>query len=161
MSSPYRKIAAALVFISLGFASCDKSKDPTYSVIPELTYKSVNTTSVSYKDTGRWEMYYDFVDGDGNIGTDYTDSALVVNIKNVTTGVSYKYPFPYVPPASRYGKKYLKGAGSISLAKNVFFLPRIDTIHVERDTFKFEVFVTDNAGNQSNTISSPDIFVHP
>lgn len=161
MLSPSLKVITTLAFISLAFASCSKNTDQQYPATPELTYKSVTTTDVQYKDTGRWEMYYDFVDGDGDIGLDYTDTALAVTIKNTTTGAIYKYPFPYVPQASRYGKKYLKGTGSISLAKNVFFMPRIDSVHINNDTFKFEVFVTDNAGNQSNTITSPEIYVRP
>lgn len=159
--SPYLKITAAALITGLAFTSCSKDDNVSYPDTPELTYRSMNTGEVSYNDTTRWIMNYDFVDGDGDMGTDYTDSKLAVTITNLTTGAIYNYPFPYVPTEARFGKKYLKGSGTVSFAKNVFFVPRADSVHMLRDTFRFEMYVTDNAGNKSNVISTPPVYVSP
>lgn len=159
--SPYLKVSAAALITGLIFASCSKEPNLSYPETPELTYRSMNTATVSYNDTTRWIMNYDFVDGDGDIGTDFTDTDLAVTITNLTTGAVYNYPFPYVPAEARFGKKYLKGSGTVSFAKNVFFVPRPDSVHMERDTFRFEMFVTDKAGNKSNVISTPNVYITP
>ena len=159
--SPYLKISAAVLLSGLIFTACSKEKDATYPATPELTYRSMSTDQVSYHDTSRWVMRYDFVDGDGDIGRDFTDSKLAVTIINKTTNAEYKYPFPYVPEEARFGKKYLKGSGTVSFAKNVFFIPRADSIHMERDTFIYDMYVTDEAGNRSNTITTPPIYITP
>jgi len=159
--SPYLKIAAATLITGLTLVSCSKDDTASYPDTPELTYRSMNTDHVSFNDTSRWIMRYDFVDGDGDIGRDFTDSKLLVTITNITTGAEYKYPFPYVPEEARFGKKYLKGSGTVSFAQNVFFIPRADSVHRERDTFQFEMYVTDEAGNKSNVITTPPVFIAP
>lgn len=159
--SPYLKISTAALLAGIVFTACTKEDKLSYPATPELKYVSMNTNDVSYKDTSRWIMNYDFVDGDGDIGRDYSDTDLAVTITNIVTGAEYKYPFPYIPESARFGKKYLKGSGTVSLMKSVFFMPRIDTIHTEKDTFQFEMYVTDMAGNKSNVIKTPPIYIHP
>lgn len=142
--------------------ACSKnSNNPNYPVEPYLEYKGMNTNQIHYNDSASWLMYFDFRDGDGDLGTSQGDSVLAINIKNLTTGFEYLYPFPFIPPEDREEKDYIEGSGVIKLQGNVFFLPRQDSIHNEKDTFSFEVFVTDNAGHKSNVITSDTVYISP
>lgn len=139
------------------FLSC-KKQDDAYPSVPEITYKGMNKAQINAAiDTGDWYLYYDFVDGDGNLGSKIDDAEMRVFLTNTKTGAEYKFPFPYIPRQDRSGKKYLKGYGNIKLNIPAFFQLRPG---IERDTTTFTLYIIDEAGNQSNVITTEPVIIY-
>lgn len=144
----------------MAFSACEK-KDESYPDTPEITYKGINKADIYIPDTARdlgdWYLYYDFVDGNGDLGTKFEDADMRVFLVDTTTGTEYKFPFPYIPPQDRSGKKYLKGYADIRLSISEFF--RLAP-GVSRDTAVFSLYIVDEAGNKSNVIYSEPVIYH-
>lgn len=139
------------------FLSC-KKQDEAYPSVPEITYQGISKAQVNIAtDTGDWYLYYDFVDGDGNLGSKIDDAEMRVFLTDTSRGVQHKFPFPYIPRQDRSGKKYLKGYGNIKLNIPAFFKLRPG---VERDTTVFTLYIIDEAGNQSNVITTEPVIIH-
>ena len=139
------------------FSSCEK-KEESYPDTPEITYKGMNKADINLADSaGDWFLYYDFVDGNGDLGTNFEDVEMRVFLVDTTTGKDYKFPFPYIPQQDRSGKKYLKGYGNIKLSISEFF--RLAP-GVQRDTAVFSLYIVDESGNQSNTIYSEPVIYY-
>jgi hypothetical protein len=147
---------AGLSFLLL-LASCEKEK--SFSEIPAIESRGYNTNIINVKDTGDWIWSYNFVDGDGNLGTQMTDTAVRVYVVNKVTNEIIRLPFPYIPPGARGGKKFVKGQGAVRLRKNTFFYPRPFPEDRMTDTFVFEMYIIDDARNQSNILTTDSIFV--
>lgn len=148
-----------LVGAIMAFSSCEK-KEESYSDIPEITYQGMNMAQFNVSDTATaadWFLYYDFVDGNGDLGTKFEDVTMRVFLIDTTTGKDYKFPFPYIPQQDRSGKKYLKGYGNIKLRISEFF--RLGP-GVTRDTAVFSLYIVDESGNQSNVIYSEPVIYY-
>lgn len=140
--------------------SCEKKTDSTYSNIPLLTNQGISTNVIRLQvDSGDWLWKYDFVDGDGDLGTKIEDQTMRIFVKNEVTNAVYEYPFPYIPSSARSGKKYLKGDGTVVLDMQTFFKLRTDIPDRTADTFVFTLYILDEAGNQSNTLKCDSVFV--
>ncbi len=153
-------IIIGVISVSSILAACNKKTDSTYSKIPLLGNHGYNQKSINLKvDSGDWVWNYDFVDGDGDLGTNFEDQTMRVFLKNEVTNAVYEYPFPYIPSSARSGKKYIKGTGKAVLDIQTFFQVRSDIPDRARDTFVFTLYIIDEANNQSNTLTSDSIFV--
>lgn len=153
------------VFGVIGFTvllgACGKKDEEKYSEIPFLTNLGINMHSVNLKvDSGNWVWNYEFVDGDGDLGTIFEDTAMRVFLRNEVTNEEYKYPFPYVPPSARSNKAYLKGTGKAVLDIQTFFKVRTDFVDRDRDTFVFTLYIVDEKYNQSNVLTSDSVIVY-
>ena len=141
-----------LVGSIVAFSSCEK-KEESYPDTPEITYQGVSGTNITVgADTSsqnNWYLYYDFVDGNGDLGTKFEDVTMRVFLVDTTNGKDYEFPFPYIPQQDRSGKKYLKGHGEIRLRISEFF--RLPT-GVNSDTAVFSLYIVDESGNKSNVI---------
>lgn len=147
-----------LAGVLMTFSACEKKED-TYSVIPEITYKGMNRAEFNVTDTALadWFLYYDFVDGDGDLGTRPDDASMRVFLVDTTNGRDYEFPFPYIPKQDRSGKKYLKGYGNIKLRIAEFF--RLSS-GVNRDTAVFSLYIKDERGNESNIIYTEPVIYY-
>ncbi|RYD98635.1 MAG: hypothetical protein EOP54_07015 [Sphingobacteriales bacterium] len=145
----------------MAFSACEKKED-SYPDIPEITYKGINKAHIqvgtdSAADQGDWYLYYDLVDGNGDLGTKFEDAEMRVFLIDTTTGTEYKFPFPYIPKQDRSGKKYLKAYGNIRLSIPEFF--RLGT-GVASDTAVFSLYILDESGNKSNVIYSEPVIYY-
>ncbi len=148
-----------LVGSLMAFSSCEK-KEESYSDIPEITYKGMNRTLINVADTAEardWFLYYDFVDGNGDLGTKFEDVTMRAFLIDTTTGKDYPFPFPYIAQQDRSGKKYLKGHGEIKLRISEFF--RLSS-GVTRDTAVFSFYIVDESGNKSNVIYAEPVIYY-
>ncbi|OJV54737.1 MAG: hypothetical protein BGO31_07145 [Bacteroidetes bacterium 43-16] len=154
-----KKVAGFLGLLgTIAVLSACQKKDATYSDIPEITYQGMNMTHINaLTDSGDWYMYYDFVDGNGDLGTKIDDTEMRVFLTNVITGAEYRFPFPYIGQQERSGKKYLKGYGNIRLNIPTFF-PLAPG--VANDTAVFSLSIKDEAGNVSNLIHTDTIYIY-
>ncbi|HLU17758.1 MAG TPA: hypothetical protein VKZ76_06890 [Edaphocola sp.] len=151
---------AILVLLLSVMVACVKKETEKYAKVPHLEYKSVNMHSINLSvDTGEWMMFFDFVDGDGDLGTRANDNEMRIFLKNEVLDKVYEFPFPYIPPSARSGKSYLKGASKAVLDIQAFFRMRDDIPDRDKDTFVFSLYIVDEAGNQSNTLISDSIYI--
>lgn len=166
-----------IIFISIFLSSCLKVEK--YSHIPEIHFTGYQV--YEFRDTAnlnnlylRCELHFDFHDGDGNIGTFYSDNdGNNFILREIDTTYKYKkdiYLTRYNKIHGKYvlhesdttfGDKYLpfiekKGQNKTIIGEikvNVDIL----TILLKHDTIRFEYFIVDRDDNKSNVDFTPDI----
>lgn len=151
--------------------SCEEPE--SYSVIPEITYKEnkvyVFVDTLLGNKTVRVDITFNFVDGDGDIGSydggtildppeeaDSNDFDLYINrfifengnYQADTTIEDNYYHIPFFRATGR--DKFLKGEVTLS----------VDDYLGKFDTMMFEFYIYDRARNKSNTENTPQIVVN-
>lgn len=156
------------IFI-IGFISCEEPE--SYPIEPQITY----STYRAYKDTGTLgnpkviiELFFDFIDGDGDIGSYrviggyteivnddtskydlYVQKYSYIDTGFVTKSDPGKYYLPYFEPEEKDG--FLKGEATVSL----------DYFSLKPDTFFYEFYIYDRKRHKSNTEYSDTLFLIP
>lgn len=138
------KINSLLLFLLVSFSfACTKL--PEYSNIPEIELESVSTYSVS-EGQDSVVITVRFTDGDGNIGArenEASDNAFFIDSRFGLPVSLYK--IPYIEPSGRV--KALSGTIDFTLQP---FSCRPNVTNI--DSFKYEIYILDRDGNQSNSI---------
>ena len=164
----FSRIAVIIIMATI-FSSCHKQ--PSYSIIPAITYKDfiVNSDSSAY-------IQINFTDGDGDIGYTTSDANppydfYLVNMQDSITSTGNKYVIewipsqhdpimgdtlysgyniPYITPTGK--DKELSGQIQIQLAKGNwnFTINGIKSV-------EYRVWIIDRAGHVSNRITTPPI----
>lgn len=133
------------------FASCSKN-DEALSIVPSLTFVSVSpTTAVQYADSLTFVLGYE--DGDGDLGSNDPDikNLFITDSRN---GVVYQYRVKQLAPNN--STIAIKGNLSVVLDR-VGLIGSAGTA----ETATYSIYMTDRAGNQSNTVTSSAITIHP
>lgn len=132
-------------------------KEDTYSKIPEIKFVSLE----KFDYTTPFDsvvLTFSFTDGDGDIGVASSDTATrdafakLYELKNGTyeewtIGTPIlQYALPYMEP--RGSNESLKGEISIAINYNIL---------QPNDTIRYDLYIVDRAGNQSNTITTSSI----
>ena len=96
---------------------------------------------------------FDFEDGDGNIG--FGTKNLILSDSRFNDTIPYEIP----KIEERYNPENgLKGIIQVSY-NAAFLFTRTDSIHAERDTMYWNIYMKDQAGNVSNTIRTTDLIL--
>jgi len=140
---------AALLF------SCKKDK---FQTKPTISVKSINTNLVPLN--GKFIITLDCTDREGDV----QDSVIIIkqrlNRRRVATiRDTIRYKFPSFPISQRTQVQATLDYQSILSALSPPFIPGTTPPQRELDTLRLRLVVRDNAGNSSDTISSPTIFV--
>lgn len=153
-----KSLLAFIIFpvVALFFLNSCTDED-TYPITPEIKFKSLEIfQNVSQLDSV--VLTFSFTDGDGDIGSVTTDSLsrdVFVKFYELRNGVfipfddpfgAFNYRVPYLEP--RGNNKSLKGDIRINVDYNVL---------QPNDTVKYELYLKDRAGHQSNTITTSTI----
>jgi hypothetical protein len=158
-----------VVFLLLALLACNKKIE--YPNEPVLAFNSLYFTSDTDKNTSiitkNIDVIIDFTDGDGNLGLPKGDASSPTNAnlfyntfykkKGVWTRLVPIAPFPdpstaWIPTLnSTDSPKPLKGKINATLT-DAF------SAKTKKDTMRLEIFVKDNAGNISNTITTSETF---
>jgi len=143
-----------------GLASC---KDETpLSTTPSIAFVSLDPRTVkaaSSEDTVF--LTFRFADGDADLGVgpDAGSEYDVFLIDNRDSTVN-QYLFPDIADELRDPAKGMTGTATI-IIQAALLRPR-DSLHtVLGDTLKYEVYVKDRAGHESNRFTTPEIFLTP
>ncbi len=153
-----KSIIAFIIFPVLGlFFVFGCTKEETYPITPEISFKNLEVfQSLSQNDS--LVLTFSFTDGDGDIGTpdaDTVNTDVFVTMYEMMDGVFVKYddPFgafnyrvPFLEP--RGNNKSLKGDIRINVDYNIFEI---------NDTIRYELYMKDRAGHQSNVIGTSTI----
>ena len=146
-----------ILFIVLAMAaglwSCQK--DPV-AKIPQISMKGFSTDSVK-AGNGSFVILFFISDGDGDIDVDKKNTAGVYakDLRFDTLGFVF-YPFPETMRASMKATD-ISGTCYVDMPGVTM---RADSVHLYRDTAKYEIYVKDLAGNESNHIFTPNLFIY-
>lgn len=137
---------------------CKKEGTPR-SPIPSIALTGFGPDSVklgSSEDTA--VLSFSFTDGDADLGN--TTANTDIFLRDSRNGNVQGYSFPEFPDAVRNPDIGMEGTGTVALLA-AFLLPR-DTVHaVTGDTVRYEVWIKDRAGHESNHITTPDLYLRP
>ena len=156
--STRRILRNIVVIIGLLFFFNACMKETSYPVEPQITFESFGVI----KSTGEFPydsigvLLFSFVDGDGDVGKLNDDDSTLNVIVNTfqlennqfvhKENVKFSSRLPDLPRSEN--QDYLKGTIQNNLSFHTLFSAVLDTI-------KFEVYIIDQAGNESNTIEVP------
>jgi hypothetical protein len=154
-----RPLSSLLCVVAL--ASC-KDETPR-STTPSISFVSMDPRTVkaaSSEDTVF--LTFRFSDGDADLGVGANTSTPQYDVfltDNRDNKVS-QYLFPEIADELRDPAKGMTGTATIIL-QAALLRPR-DSLHtVLGDTLKYEVYVKDRAGHESNRFTTPEIFLTP
>ena len=136
-------------------------KSTTHSPVPHIDQQTIAPDSIHagfYEDTVH--LYFHFTDGDADLGT--TDGKYVFIKRNVDTQQAV-FAIPQISSALRDPVYGMEGTAIINLpAAYPILYPREDSFHLKHgDTVTLEFFIKDQAGNESNHLTTLPIIVRP
>ena len=143
------RIVLFIAIISILTTSCNKKTK--MANVPKLTFKAMDRSTVQAGSEEDVNISFLFEDGDGNIGfgtnnlffKDSRDTALI------------PYMIPNIPDKFN-PESGLKGVILVQFPA-AFLLLRTDTLHKESDTLTWDIYLKDQAGNMSNTITTTQL----
>ncbi len=143
--------AAALVFLVLGITLCGCTKSTeAFDEVPKISLVSVSATDiVQQQDMLTVTIYYE--DGDGDLGSDDPDF-------NPVRVHDSRLEFPdyyFLPPLAP-----LDHSIPIQGTLDIDIFPIILLGNGQTETAVFSISIQDRAGNESNTIKTPEITIH-
>ena len=139
-------------------------KKNTKSNTPAINFVSLTPDSVragSNQDTTF--LTFGFTDGDGDLGNDPTSGKFDVFLRDSrdTSIPITKLFFPPIPDDARDPINGMEGEGRIAL-RAVYITPRQDTLHkLHGDTLRYDMWVVDQAGHVSDTITTTPLHILP
>lgn len=144
-----RVLLSLLVFAAFFFSACKKDK-PVYSEIPEISFVSVSSSSVSaYGQPLTFVISYE--DGDGDLGENSSDAHNLYLTDN-RFGITYPYRISQLAPSS--SSLIIKGQLNV-------ILDNAGITGTSSQSATFSIYVVDRAGHTSNTVTSPTVTVNP
>lgn len=146
----------AVVLMWAGLSACNKSNN-NMSKIPVISFLSVAPDYLiqgNPADTA-W-ISFRFEDGDADINTSGRQANIV--LKDMRTDQLLNFTFPAIPDYFKDPIKGMKGSCLIGIAGSI--LQFRDTLNNrERDTVVYEIYILDEANNQSNVITTSPLFI--
>lgn len=159
-----KRILFFLTIATILWASCAKKANNNFPIEPQIYYKSVDPNIIDFNDTtSAVNITFTFNDGDGDLGTDQTNTQQQIFLKDsrdTTSGDStFGYPFPYVDPSMRPKNGSLQGNVVVRLGRQYFSV--IDSLHIalRKDTLHYKMYVIDDSGHKSNVIETDPIYI--
>jgi len=147
-----------IVFITTTLFACVSS--PQFSDIPELSYVGVSKTSMvqSRVLSDSLFLFFDFKDGDGDIGIDNDNNFFDLTITDNRTGEIYdRYKTPFVPEQGASngveGAVQLKLFTTCCIYDDEYNACDVPT-PIRTNDFTLDIQLVDRAGNLSNVITT-------
>jgi hypothetical protein len=163
------KICLAVAFFSIiALASCGKIE--TLPAEPHIEYKSFtvfDTTDILGNQIMGGKLKFYFEDGDGDLGLPVpsegviTDSInLFLTLFRMTNGYMAPAPDndPYKPTGFRI--PYMERTGQNKILKGNISVIFFYLFYTKEDSIRYDFYVKDRAGNESNTVSTSVIPVY-
>jgi len=171
MNSRFKIWIVVTLVTVIVFSSCRKQQ--TFPIIPKIEYMSFtlrDTVDKLGNEVLIGRLTFSFVDGDGDIGLrqpqdssiqegDPEYSNLFFTLFDMQNGILTEIPEDYFYPPLNYRIPYLEPQG---MNKSLEGEVEVEFTYLlfEFDTIKYDFYITDRAGHESNTESTP-IFIIP
>jgi hypothetical protein len=138
------------------FCACAKKKDR--NKVPSIMLKGISTNEIKTGSSGFVHVFFSFADGDGDLGVKPSSGDFdIYTIDNRDTA-KVGYFFPFELPDLRQDNEPLTGDCALSL-EGAYMLLR--PTRPGGDTVNYEIYIRDQAGNESNHINTGDIYILP
>ena len=107
-------------------------------------------------------LIFNFTDGDADLGNDPNGANYDVFLKDTKdTARHLEFFFPNIPNELRDPDYGMKGTCQI-LLPSAFLPPRPDSLHMTTgDTVTFEYYIKDQAGHESNHLTTGRLLIRP
>ena len=140
--------------------SCNKESQQGNNP-PQITFLSITPSEFKNGSQDTIKVNFKIYAKDGDIGSTGAPSepANIFFYQSYAEGTSGEALLPYIPDGFQQPGKPVEGVAMIAIPAN--FYP-LDSAHIATgDTFHYEIKIKDRAGNFSNTITTPDIYITP
>lgn len=144
-----------LALSSLFFTACKKKTDetgplPPISEKPEIVEVRVSSTAINQFDDLVFSI--DYIDGDGDLGTEDADTKSIFIIDNRDNSIVHEFHlYPLLPVTETAS---IQGTLNVNL-ENVILLDQNNT----SETASFSIYLKDRSNKQSNIVNSGSITV--
>lgn len=158
-------LVGILLASALLWTACTKSPK-WYPDEVEVSYIGISSDSVNLRDTAGKSIVIKlgFTDGNGDLATDESDAKEYLFIRdsrdtNTAKDYTFAHPIPYVEPKLRPDNGSISGQVEIELDKSYFFITDPAKILLGRDTVRYLIYIKDDAGNRSRTVTTDPIYI--
>lgn len=131
---------------------------PEYNDVPVIKFNSwrYNSFPVQMTDNSSdsLSLYFDFTDGDGDLG-DTTTGVNNIFIRDLKTDITDKYKMDIIPQNGSVLD--ISGTVEVKVGPNLLGRCLLPGITKPIDTTKYEVYIVDRAGHQSNKIITTEM----
>jgi len=139
---------------------------PNYPDQPVITYEGVNKTAIYQGTTNNpadtLAIFFSFTDGDGDLS--FEDSTDIFVADSRFPQLTTPYRLPLIPEEGTGNGirgditlRILSRAGGICCIENNIACP--NNPQIATDTFSYEIYIRDRAGNQSNRIRTETLTI--
>lgn len=143
------KILAVVLLLVIIWAGCSKDSEDRTNPVPVIEFVSVTPGTVQeYTDSLTFTIYYR--DGDGDLGENDADVKNLF-LTDTRNQVTYKYRIQQLAPTG--AAIPIEGNLNITLDNTAILDGSVS------ETVTYDIYITDRAGNRSNTVSSDEIVV--
>lgn len=150
----------AIVLVLFFAMGCVKQEQKTFPDEPRIYYLGLNNRVISFADSAsRLKIYIKLEDGDGDIARKDEESIYISQFRSDTVYDKKVYNLPIIEQELRQGD-WLEGEFTIDFPPGTL-VPRSDSFHmaVRKDTAYFQVYIKDEAGHLSNTITTDVVYI--
>ena len=155
------RYAAFVVLVSGALSAC--KDEGTLSTTPSIGFISLEPRVIrgaNAEDSTFLE--FRFTDGDADLGVGSAatgqDDIFLIDSRD---GTELKFLFPNIADELRDPAKGMTGT-VVLIMPAALITPRTDSLHMATgDTLRYEVYVKDRAGHESNRFTTPDLFLTP
>lgn len=153
----YIILLALLTFI---FASCEKKGPSSSDKIPHISDLKISTDVVRQNNPDDTLLItFSVTDGDGDIGSS-ADSAGIYLQDDWGSNANQFY-FPDIPRDVVDPEKGIIATCTVKVPSTLHFIIRPGNPPPTKDSVKFDVYVRDDARNESNHLTTPMIYILP
>jgi hypothetical protein len=148
-----------IILVSIvGMTACQKDK--AADTPPSIMDLSISPNTVRNGDA-RDTVFVTFkvMDRNGDLGNDPYKKQFDVFLKDSRDHNETGFPFPEIPKDLKESGKGITAYATVKINAGLFLQLRQD--RPEGDTLYYEVYVKDQAGNMSNKLSTPLIYIAP
>lgn len=150
------------LFLALlaAFSSCKNNN--SMSNIPSISLISMTPDSIK-QGASEDTVYIKFglEDGDADLGHDVSSTDKDIYIRDNHTDSFTGYNFPEIAQGILDPSKGITGACTFKMLGALIYV-RQDSIHLlNGDTVSYELYIKDKAGNNSNHITTPNLYIRP
>ena len=158
---------AVVITILLASVSCVKIQTlPPEPRIEYISFTVFDTVDILGNDTKGGRLKFYFEDGDGDIGLPvpsagqlYDSTNLFFTLYRKTDGVLVQAPANDPLKPSDYRIPYMERLGQNKILKGTISVTFLYLFYSESDTVKYNFYIKDRAGNESNIATTSEIAV--
>jgi len=152
-----RMVFFMVALMLLAFAACHKN---SMSKIPKIALVSMTPDSVRAGNSfDTVFIIFHLQDGDADLGNDQSGTKYDIYMKDSRNDSVQGYFFPPIDQKIENPQYGIQGYCTFKL-QGAFLIPRSDHI-LTGDTVHYDIYIKDRAQNESNHITTPDIYIKP